>query len=164
MTSLLTYKDQGFWVSNGINAVMYDILVAMTRDDYPEIHQRLDTDESLMMGRYAGGIGFCFDDFERIFGDAQKFENIVRSKWSVIGDVCQNDRCTMLMHRVFHWAFWLMRGGVCNYDLEPYAAWRTRLKSPIYALSLGLVDLAPERTEHPSIHELSDEPHGGASR
>ena len=158
MSSLLTYDDQGFWVSNGINAVLYEVLVAMTCDDYPEIYQLLNTDEDLMMARYAGGIGFSLNDFERIFGGRERFKTIATSKWSVIDDVCGNDRCSMLVQRVFNWAFALMSGATCNYNLKPYAKWRSRLQTPVYCLSLGLLDLAPERSEYPSIHELPDSP------
>jgi hypothetical protein len=41
---------------------------------------------------------------------------------------------------------------------KPYAGWRTRFRTPIYRLSLGLIDLAPDRSEYPSIYELADEP------
>lgn len=158
VSSLLTYKDQGFWVSNGINDDLYKILVAMTRNDHPDVFGQLESDESLMGGRFVGGLGFAFEDFERIFGGAARFEEIARSKWVAIDDVCQNEQCSKIMQKVFRWAFWMMDGGRCNYDLKPYASWRTRCRALIYCCSLGFIDVAPDRSEHPLIHELADEP------
>ena len=164
MTSLLTYKDQGFWVSNGIKDALHEILLAMTRNDHPDVFKRLDSDESLLGGRFVGGIGFAFDDVERIFGGPVRFEEIVQSKWAVIDDVCRNERCSSIVRKIFRWTFWMMDGGQCNFALKPYAGWRKRLRVPIYCLSLGLIDLAPDRSKHPSIHELADEPAADGSR
>jgi hypothetical protein len=158
VSALLKYNDQGFWVSNGVKDTLYEILVAMTRNDHPYVFAQLDSDESLMGGRYISGYGFAFDDFERVFGGPDRFEKIVRTNWAVIDDVCKNERCVSIMQKVFRWAFWMMKGGRCNYDLKPYAHCRIRFRMLIIRLSLGLIDLAPDRCEHPSIGELVDEP------
>ena len=157
MTSLIDYGEQGFWVSNGTNALLYEILVAMTQDDYSEIHQRLDTDEQLMLARFGGGFGFSLDDFERIFGGTQTFEAIVRAKWDTIDKLCPSEQVGQHMRRVFNWSLRLMHGEKCNFELPPYAAWRTKWHMPVYALTLGWVELAPLRRTHPSIHELEVE-------
>lgn len=157
MTSLISYHNQGFWVSNGTNALLYDLLVDMTRDDHPEFARRLDEDEQLTLPRFGGGFGFSLEDFERIFGGVDAFEAVARAKWDRIDALCQTEHAAQIMRRVFNWSFRLMRGGRCNYELAPYPAWRTKWQMPLLALSLGAIDLAPLRREHPSIHELADE-------
>ncbi len=57
MPSMLTYSEQGFWISNSTEDLLLEILLAMTRDDHSDIHERFETNEALLASQGISGSG-----------------------------------------------------------------------------------------------------------
>jgi hypothetical protein len=120
MPSLLSYRDQAFWVSNGTKDLLYEVAVAVAQRESPVVYQRLTEDGRLLGCFGVSGLGFPLEAFAEAFGGPQAWREAMTRHAGVVAALCPTPACTRLLAKLFAWIWFLLSGGRCQEAADEY--------------------------------------------
>jgi hypothetical protein len=114
MTSLLSYGDQAFSVSNGAKDLLYELAIEVASCGQPAAHQRLSEDGRLLGCYQVSGLGFDLKAFAQAFGGARAWQEATAQNFGAVETLCSTPECVRCMTKVLVWSWFLLNGGRCN--------------------------------------------------